>query len=906
MSAAGPNPSTAPTPVPAQSAKTPPIVACCKGWRQPTSRVKAVHKALPASRLVFMQLCQSCGRENPDEAKFCGSCGAPLSTEPSRHERKVVTVLFCDLVGFTNRAEAMDPEDVRALLSPYHSRLRSELERFGGTVEKFIGDAVVAVFGAPTAHEDDPERPIRAALAIRDWAREEGGVEVRIAVNTGPALVSLDADTGRGEGSVAGDVINTAARLQVAAPVNGVLVGEQTRRATRGIIQFAEHPPVDAKGKADPVPVWEAVQIGRRLGSAAELEPKAPFVGRERELHLLRDAFDRARHEHEPQLVTLVASPGAGKSRLVHELSRLLDADPEHITWRQGRCLSYGDGVNFWALAEIVKAETGILDSDSTEVAATKLTAGVQKLLPEADAAWVEKWLRPVVGLGQHETLHGGRDETFPAWRRFLEAIAERGPSVLVVEDLHRADEGLLDFLDELLEGTSGLPLLLVATARPELLARRPGRGGGKPNAVTLSLAPLTDSETAVLVQHLLNQSVLEAELQRLLLDRAGGNPLYAEEFARMFSEQGASDCIVPETVQGIIAARLDVLEPSEKSLLQDATILGSTFWSGALAVLCACDRGDLEPRLRELERREFVRRSRRSTVEGETEYTFRHELVREIAYEQIPRAERGVRHQRAAEWLSSLGRSDDHAELMAHHYLEAISYFRAANADVAPLAAPARAALRTAGDRAVGLAAYRQAHRFYAAALQLGDINDAERAHLLYGAGSAQFWWDAGGQAELAAAVPLLRKHGEVDTAARAALQLARAAWSHADAADVEPWLKLVDELIGDMPESIVYAEALVVRAGFHMVGGTYEAAIAKVDEALGLLHGVDRPDLLARSYDIRGCSRCGLGDIAGLEDQRRGIETAREGRAIWEFNHGINNMIVSQLFFARLEEAH
>ncbi len=688
-----------------------------------------------------MQRCPSCGQENPDGANFCLSCATPLRVQRGRQERKVVTVVFCDLVGFTGRAETMDPEDVRALLSPYHSRLRAELELYGGTVEKFIGDAVVAVFGAPLAHEDDPERAVRASLAIRDWARNSGDVEVRIAVNTGPALVTVEADSARGEGIVAGDVINTAARLQTAAPVNGVLVGELCYRATRDAIVYAERDVIDAKGKADPVPVWEALEAKKRLGSAAELDPRTPFVGRERELSVLRDAFERARYEHEPQLVTLVAVPGSGKSRLVHELSRMLDDDPERITWRQGRCLSYGEGVTFWALAEIVKAEIGILDNDTSEVAAAKLTSGTGKLLPEADAAWVEKWLRPLVGLGQQETLHGVQDETFPAWRRFLEAIAERGPTVLVVEDLHWADDGLLNFVDELLEWTTGLPLLLIATARPELLGRRPNWGGGKPNAVTLSLPPLSETETAQLLQHLLDRSVVDADVQRTLLDRAGGNPLYAEEFARIVAERGAAELVVPESVHGIVTARLDALQPAEKTLLQDAAVLGTTFWVGALTALGQCERGDIEPRLRELERREFVRRSRHSSVDGEAEYAFRHDLVRETAYEQIPRAERSVRHERAAQWISALGRTDDHAELLAHHYLEAISYAQAAGRDVSDFAGAARAAMREAGDRAQRLAAYRQAARFFDAALDLGPDDEAERAALLFRSGSAKFW---------------------------------------------------------------------------------------------------------------------------------------------------------------------
>src|SRR4051794_12919119 len=433
-----------------------------------------------------MRRCTNCGRDNTDEANFCANCATSLRAESSRQERKVVTVVFCDLVGFTGRAESMDPEDVRALLTPYHSHLRQEFERHGGTVEKFIGDAVVAVFGAPSAHEDDPERALRAALAIRDWSRNEGGVELRIGVNTGAALVSLDVVAARGEGIVAGDVINTAARLQTAAPVGGILVGEQCHRATRDAILFADHEPIDAKGKTEPVRVWEALTVKRRLGSAAELRPQTPFVGRARELQVMRDAFERARDDREPQLLTLVAAAGSGKSRLVHELSRALDEDPARITWREGRCLPYGEGITFWPLAEIVKAETGILDSDSSEVVAGKLAATVHELVPQADVGWVESELRALIGFALQDPARPGQEKMFAAWRRFLEAVAERGPSVFVVEDLQWADDGLLDFIDELLDWTTGLPLVLIATARPELLARRPSWGGGKTNSVTM------------------------------------------------------------------------------------------------------------------------------------------------------------------------------------------------------------------------------------------------------------------------------------------------------------------------------------------------------------------------------------------------------------------------------------
>src|SRR5688572_19872309 len=313
-----------------------------------------------------MRICAACGHENQPEAKFCSECGTPLAAAAPqlRQERKVVTVLFADLVGFTSRAEQMDPEDVRELLSPYYARLRGELEHFGGTVEKFIGDAVMALFGAPRAHEDDPERAVRAAFAIRDWVREEERLQVRIAVNTGEALVTLDARASEGEGMAAGDVVNTTARLQSAAPVNGILVGESTYRATRHAIDYREAAPVVAKGKDEPVLVWEAVQARASLGVDVPLEARTRLVGRERELDTLRDALDRMREEVSPQLVTIVGVPGIGKSRLLYELSAIVDAEPDLISWRQGRSLPYGEGVSFWALAEMVKAQAGILESD--------------------------------------------------------------------------------------------------------------------------------------------------------------------------------------------------------------------------------------------------------------------------------------------------------------------------------------------------------------------------------------------------------------------------------------------------------------------------------------------------------------------------------------------------------------
>jgi class 3 adenylate cyclase len=490
-----------------------------------------------------MLTCPSCGHENADGARFCSSCGTRLeqTVEPAREERKVVTVLFADLVGFTSRAEQMDPEDVRAVLEPYHARLRAELERRGGTVEKFIGDAVMALFGAPTAHEDDPERAVRGALAIRDWIRDEGDLQVRVAVTTGEALVALGARPSEGEGMASGDVVNTAARLQSAAPVNGILVDETTYRSTQQPISYERREAVEAKGKSKPIPVWEAIEARSRFGIDVARTTGAPLVGREREVGLLRETLQRARQEQSPQLVTLVGVPGIGKSRLVSELFAALEQEPDLVYWRQGRCLPYGEGVTYWALSEMVKAHAGILETDSAEQVQERLASVVAEALGGgSERDWVEGHLRPLVGLADEEYVGSDRQaEAFAAWRRFLEALAERSPLVLVFEDLHWADDSLLDFIDHLVDWAGGVPMLVVCTARPELLSRRAGWGGGKPNAATISLSPLSDDDTARIVHALLERSVLPADLQATLIERAGGNPLYAEEFARMVGDLG-------------------------------------------------------------------------------------------------------------------------------------------------------------------------------------------------------------------------------------------------------------------------------------------------------------------------------------------------------------------------------
>ena len=799
-----------------------------------------------------MRPCPVCSHENDELARFCSACGAALTTEPPREERKVVSVLFADLVGFTSRAEQLDPEDVRAVLAPYWERLRGELEKRGGTVEKFIGDAVMALFGAPVAHDDDPLRAVGAALAIRDWAREEDDLQVRIAVNTGEALVVLGARPVEGEGMAAGDVVNATARLQAAAPVNGVLVGETTYRATRDVVEYAEHEPVMAKGKAEPIPVWEAVQVRSRLGVDVE-RAVLPLVGRTRELGVIVDAFERAKSEREPQLVTLVGVPGIGKSRLVGAFFARLEGQPDLVWWRQGRALPYGDGVSFWAVAEMVKAQAGIEENDPPDVCAEKLRANVEQLVAdEAEREWVIDHLLPLVGVD-----HGGAGgDSAPAWRAFFESLAERRPLVMVFEDMHWADEGLLDFIDHLVDWATGVPILVIATARPELLDRRPSWGGGKLNVSTIALTPLSDEEAAQIIHGVLDQAALPAETQQALLERAGGNPLYAEQFARLYTERGsAEDLPMPETVQGLIAARLDGLSSEEKRIVQDASVYGKVFWAGAI------DAHD--DALHSLDRKGILRRERRSAVGGESQYVFRHVLVRDVAYGQIPRAARGEKHLGAADWIESLGRADDHAELVAHHL--------AAAAELGvEVGERMRITFRRAGDRARALGAWPAAERYYAQALASWPREDEDYPRLLAASADARAH-TTGETEQLAAAVDALEAAGLWEEAAQLAAAAAMTVWYATG--DPLDFLERGLKLLAGRPASSARAELLAESARIRWFRGEYERAEEELVAASELVAAYGSSELRATVLTTQGVFAMWEGD---LDEARRLTEAA------------------------------
>jgi len=636
--------------------------------------------------------CASCGAPNPPNVRFCGECGSGLASaeaaiaapapapsgfvtpaptrphmESSRQaELKVVSVLFADLVGFTTASESRDPEAVRETLTRYFESAATVIERYGGTVEKFIGDAVMAVWGTPVAQEDDAERAVRAALDLIEAVTRLGetvdlpALRLRAAVLTGEAAVTLGA---RNQGLVAGDLVNTASRLQALAEPGTVLVGDATAQAAGGAIAFESAGSFEVKGRAAPIVAQRALRVvGKRGGVGRTESLEAPFVGREAELSLIRDLYHATASDRRARLVSIVGQAGIGKSRLLWEFSKYTDGLAETMRWHQGRSPAYGEGVTFWALGEMIRQRAGIMEGEDTGATRSKLAATVTEWIPdEADRRWIEPSLRQLLGV--HDGGAIDRDELFAGWRSFFERVAQVDPTVLVFEDIQWADSGLLDFVEYMLEWSRNLPIYIVTTARPELLERRPTWGAGQRSFTSLSLEPLPDGAMRALLAGLVPG--LPAPVVEAILGRAEGVPLYAVETVRMLLHEGLlertegayrptgdlSKIAVPDSLHSLITARLDALEPASRSLLQDAAVLGQTFAIPALAAVSGEDAASIETHLRALARREIVVLDTDPRSPERGHYGFVQALIRDVAYGLLAKRDRRTRHLAAARY---------------------------------------------------------------------------------------------------------------------------------------------------------------------------------------------------------------------------------------------------------------
>jgi class 3 adenylate cyclase/tetratricopeptide (TPR) repeat protein len=834
--------------------------------------------------------CPNCGEKVPEQARFCSNCGAQLQQGEVREERRVVTVLFADLVGFTARSDRADPEDVRALLLPFHAGLKETIERFGGTVDKFIGDAVLGVFGAPTAHEDDPERGVRAAIAILsaverlNRSNSDLDIAVRIGMNTGEAAVTFSSGPVIGE-ALAGDVVNTASRLEGIAPVGGIVVGEATQRASSRSIEYEELEPVQVKGKADPIPVWRVVGLRDEASATEQQRRVETFVGRVQELAELQTLWEAVVSERAGRLVTLVGAPGIGKTRLVGQLQRVL---PGRVRWLQGACLPYGEGVTFWALREIMSNLAGIAEGDDRTVVAGKLRAAIESLVSEpGDVGWLAGRLEPLFGV---EDAQGGRldrGELFTAWRRVLEELADGAPLVLVVEDVHWAADSMLEFLEFVADPPLAAPILVLCTARPEFLERVAARG--RTFSTILRIEQLSRDETSALVRALLGTPVLASEVRERLLERAGGNPLYAEQFVGMLADrsdpgqEATVEMPFPDSIQALVAARLDTLAEAERSVVHDAAVIGRSFWAGAVADLGGLDHQAADRLLRELADKDFVRPSAGSSIPGQSEFEFVHAVLCEVAAGRIPRLTRARKHRAIAEWLEreDPNARSDRAESIAFHYEEAIRLARASRmSDEADAMRPkASSFMELGGDRAMTLDV-RLAEELFSKALDLQPADDPRRFELLFRLGSAMHHTGrlADSVAVLSRAIETAERGGDQIGVARARTRLSVVLWFRGDTARAEEMLVEAVTALEELDAPEVLTSAYTEMAGSRLMAGHSEEALGWADKALVLGRQLDLPNLLAKALDYRGLARCDLGDLEGVEDLREALAIARE----------------------------
>jgi class 3 adenylate cyclase/tetratricopeptide (TPR) repeat protein len=813
--------------------------------------------------------CPACGAANEPDERFCGECGsaldpsdAPVAAAPVV-ERRVVTVLFADLEGFTALAGTRDAEEVRALLTRYFDTARVVIDRYGGTIEKFIGDAVMAVWGAPTAREDDAERAVRAALELIDAVGALDEVlTLRVGVLTGEAAVTVGAV---GQGMVAGDLVNTASRVQSAAEPRTVLVGESTRRASEAAIAYRDTGLHMLKGKDEPAHLWRALRVEAGRGGALRADAvEPPFVGRERELRLVKELFHAGADDGRAHLVSVLGIAGIGKSRLARELERYLDGLAGTIYWHRGRCLAYGDGVTYWALAEMLRSRAGIADGEAPRSAHEKLRTTIAELVSaEDEREWIEPRLAHLLGLEELQSPQ--KDDLFGAWRLFFERMAERVPVLLVFEDVQWADAALLEFLEHLLDWSRNHAILVLALARPDVADRHPSWPRAARNATTLALEPLTNDAMTALLDGVVPG--LPPETRDRILARAEGVPLYAVETVRMLLDRGLlerdgdgvrateelASLDVPETLHALVAARIDSLSPDERLVVQNAAVLGKTFSRAGLAAVTGRDEEDLEPLLAGLARKEIftVQADPRSPDRGQ--HAFLQDLLRQVAYETLARPERKMRHLAAAEYLQALGEDVDLAEVVASHYVAAEDAAPDA-ADAPQIREQARAMLVRAGERARSLAAAGDAQRYFERALELSE-SALEQAELHERAGE---------MARYAGNLVAARSHLE-----RARERYAEVGLPHARARiagdlalvnfledRVDEAIAVTEEAYAALAEDEPDADVAIVAAQlgrFLTLGGRADEALPAVERALEIAEALRLPEVLSNALNTK-----------------------------------------------------
>jgi class 3 adenylate cyclase/tetratricopeptide (TPR) repeat protein len=843
--------------------------------------------------------CPTCGAPNRPSARFCGVCGTrldavtglgspasrPPAAAPPVAERRLVSILFADLVGFTTLAEGRDAEETRELLSRYFDLSRAVIARYGGTVEKFIGDAVMAVWGAPTAHEDDAERAVRAALELVDAVKTLGpSIAARAGVLTGEAAVTIGAVD---QGMVAGDLVNTASRLQSVAVPGTVLVGEATERAASKAIVFEPAGEQTLKGKTAPVPAWRAIRVVAERGGRRRAETlEAPFVGRDEELRLLKDLFHATSREKRARLVSVIGAAGIGKTRLAWEFLKYIDGLVETVWWHDGRSPAYGDGISFWALGEMVRGRCGLVETDDQPTTRARVTETLATHVPDLEERhWIEPALLALLGI---ETGIGS-EQLFGAWRAFFERLAATAPVVMVFEDFHFADGGLVDFVDHLLEWSRSHPIYVVTLSRPEFLEKRPDWGAGKRNFTSLYLEPLPELAMRALLEGLVPG--LPEPAVRAIVARADGVPLYAVETVRMLLADGRlaleggvyrpvgdlANLAVPDTLTALIASRLDGLASEDRALVSDAAVLGQSFTLAGLAAVSAVAGADLEQRLHALVRRELLALEADPRSPERGQYAFVQALIREVAYHTLTRPDRKARHLAAARFFEALG-SDELAGALAGHYLAAHAN-SAAGPEADALAAQARITLRAAAERATALASNAQATGFLEQALTV-TTDPQERAELLERAGSSASaaGLNERGRSFLEQAIELHRSRGDRSATCRATAELGRVMLNGFDTEAALGFLATATDEYADLSEhpAGVALRAQLARAQFLFAHPA--EAVATADATLPLAERLDLVPVLADLLVTKGSA------LANVGRPREGLGTIETGRRLAE----------------------